>query len=181
MFGCPKRMKTQSLELMLWCWMKENNYIVDLANQTLWKGEAVGACVVIPDRNAVATVKRFACMWFAFAFGYKKQTLMWHEAVLVRHKHDCGRVTNMEVHVLYKALAAHDRINIPGKQKLKMSQVIESLQSEGILSRCVSTVNSPVWPVRKPDNYGDELLITDRLTLLCLLQLLWYPEPWHSG
>lgn len=34
--------------------MKENNYIVDLANQTLWKGEGdVGGCVVIPDRHAV--------------------------------------------------------------------------------------------------------------------------------
>lgn len=69
------------------------------------------------------------------------------------HKHDCGRVVGFEVSVDWDPMTRPQRqYNFPKEAQPDLEIAMSSLVQQGMLRPIATHVNSPLWPVRKPDN-----------------------------
>ncbi|CAM2100786.1 unnamed protein product [Caretta caretta] len=117
--------------------------VIDLASQSLCL--TVGQDGPEPDEYHLDTlIAKYALYPELQAILHK------HVDAFANHKYDCGCMS-VTVDVDGGDVPAPKQHSYPDQATPYISKGIKSLLAQGVLRRCTSTANSPLWPIKKPD------------------------------
>lgn len=139
--------------------MQRRSWVIDLANKTIWKDrkgrkpvlidpseyghigmicpvERVNAEMQVPNTNNNSAlrdvVQRFPDLW-------------------AQSKNDCGRFKDLMVDIQGQDPPAQRQYRFPPEAIDLIAYVIKDLEQRGVIRKCNSPCNNPLWPVKKPD------------------------------
>ncbi|CAM4594114.1 unnamed protein product [Lepidochelys kempii] len=76
--------------------------------------------------------------------------LQLHADAFAKHKHNCEYMA-VTIVVEGEDMSAQRQYPYPEQANPYIEKTIKSLLTQGLLRRCTSTANSPIWPMKKPN------------------------------
>ncbi|XP_064407972.1 protein NYNRIN-like [Latimeria chalumnae] len=139
--------------------MDQHGCIIDLANkQLLTVDPPLDVLAVISDAHVVSTVVKTPSgynldeVYSGHPYEADLQPIIHrNRAALATHKHDRGRRQASVVVVKGEDPPPQKQYPFLSEADLYVKDTIESLLQKGVLRKCSSKNNSPIWPVQKPD------------------------------